>query len=79
MILWDPANPEAALYHARAVHARSEAWGRAVVLIVGAAGRAFRWLSGRWRRPTISVRRLKSPKPGTVASIVHRQGDCLAC
>lgn len=79
MILWDPANPEAALHHARAVHARSQAWSRAVSLVIGAAGRVVRRLSGQRRKPAPQVRRLRSPSAGAAFSIAHRPGDCPAC
>lgn len=36
MIHWDPANPEAALFHHRAADARSQAWRAAVARTAGA-------------------------------------------
>jgi hypothetical protein len=76
MILWDPANPEAALWHARAHRARSEALGQVAHGVARLVGAAVRSLAARVRSahsplahspPAGSPLAPSTPTPGTLA------------
>lgn len=61
MIHWDPANPEAALYHHRASVARAAAWREGVARLVSAALRGSGTIARQHRRR---------------ASLAPRHGGC---